>query len=204
MDDLLKNYIKKESMYTEDLNGNVMINAADVALSHMKITGDLIIGDGVGDGNVTLDNVTVTGRTVIRGGGVNSIKIIGGSSLQNIVIARVDGEVRVYSEDGTQIGDVIVDGNDDVIIEGTAGTITVTAPDVTVKATNANIGSAVINGENSRIIVSENSNIESVTVNSRGVEISGTGKITKVEANADNVTVSTIGTRVISAVGHQA
>lgn len=201
MDDMLKNYITKAGTYTEDMDGNVMISVADATLRNMKITGDLIIGDGVGDGDVTLDHVTITGRTVIRGGGVNSIIIIGNSNLQNIVIARIDGEVRVYSENGVQIGEVIVDGNDDVIIEGEAGTVTVTASDVTVRATNANIGSAIINGENSKIVVSENTKINLVTVNSQGADISGAGKINQVQANADSVTVSTVGTKVVAAEG---
>ena len=103
MDNLLKNYLKTAGTYTTDFTGNVMINVAGVTLKDLKITGDLIIGDGVGNGDIILDGVTVTGRTIIRGGGVNSIKIIGNSNLQNIVIARVDGQVRVYTEDGTQI-----------------------------------------------------------------------------------------------------
>jgi len=109
MDNLLKNYIKTAGTYTTDYTGNMMINVPNVILKNITITGDLIIGDGVGNGDVILDGVTVTGRTVIRGGGVNSIKIIGDSNLQNIIIARVDGEVRVYSQDGTQIGEVTVD-----------------------------------------------------------------------------------------------
>src|SRR5665647_1639458 len=121
MDNLLKNYIKTAGTYTTDYTGNVMINVSGVTLKDIKITGDLIIGDGVGNGDVTLDGVTVTGRTIIRGGGINSIKIIGNSNLQNIIIARVDGQVRVYAEDGTQIGDIIVNG-DGSTISG-AGTI---------------------------------------------------------------------------------
>lgn len=97
MDNLLKNYIKKAGTYTTVKTGNVMVNVPNVVLKDIAIKGDLIIGDGVGNGNVTLDGVTVSGRTVIRGGGINSIKIIGNSNLQNIIIARVDGQVRVYS-----------------------------------------------------------------------------------------------------------
>jgi hypothetical protein len=69
MDNLLKNYIKTAGTYTTDYTGNVMINVPGVTLKDIKITGDLIIGDGVGNGDVTLDGVTVTGRTIIRGGG---------------------------------------------------------------------------------------------------------------------------------------
>ncbi len=221
MDNMIKNYIKESGTYTEDLDGNVMINVPDVTLKDMKITGDLIIGDGVGDGDVTLDSIVVTGRTVIRGGGEHSIRIIGDSSIQNITIARVDGKVRVYTEDGLEIGETIVDGSDDVIIEGDMGTVTVVASNVTVTATGADIEAGVvegnnskiivsqnsaikkaeINGEDSRIIVEEGSEIEAVTVNGRGADISGEGRIDKVEAKADDITVSTPGTKVTAKNG---
>ncbi|MGI6584807.1 MAG: S-layer homology domain-containing protein [Lutisporaceae bacterium] len=198
MDNLLKNYIKKAGTYTTVKTGNVMVNVPNVVLKDIAIKGDLIIGDGVGNGNVTLDGVTVSGRTVIRGGGINSIKIIGNSNLQNIIIARVDGQVRVYSEDGTEIGEVTVDGNDDVIIEGNAGNITVLADNVTVTANNADITSASIVGENTNIIVGTTSTIGSVSINAAnsGVEVSGQVNNIQTAANA-------VGTEITVASGGQ-
>lgn len=128
MDHLLKNYINKEGTYTKDLNGNVIINVPNVILKDMTITGDLVIGDGVGNGEVTLDGVEITRRAIVRGGGVNSIKIIGTSKVNKIIIVRVDGQTRVCAEEGTQIGEVVVDGNDDVTIGGDVGTANVIAP----------------------------------------------------------------------------
>ena len=201
MDNLLKNYISKEGTYTEDYSGNLMINVPNVTLKGLTITGDLIIGDGVGDGEVTLDAVTVTGRVLVRGGGENSIKITGNSNIQNITIARVDGIVRVYAEDGTEIGEVIADGNDDVIIEGNFGTVTIVGTDIAVTATNATIESASIAGENSNIIIDENSSVKTINVNANNVKISGDGTVESVTANANNVTVTTPNTTVTAGEG---
>ncbi len=66
MDALVSNYIKTPGVKTDNLTGNAMINIKGVTLKNMTITGDLIIGDGVGDGVVILDGVTVTGRIVVR------------------------------------------------------------------------------------------------------------------------------------------
>src|SRR5690606_17936650 len=123
----------------------------------------------------------------------NSIRIIGNSNIQNIIIARVDGVVRVYSEDGTELGEVIVDGSDDVIIEGTFGTVTLLASNVTVTATDATIESATVDGEDSKIVVEENSTINTITVTGQGTTIEGKGKVESVEANANDVTVNTPG-----------
>jgi hypothetical protein len=201
MDNLLKNYINKEGTYTEDYSGNLMINVPNVTLKGITVAGDLILGDGIGDGDVTLDDVTITGRVLVRGGGKNSIKIIGNSNIQNIIIARVDGIVRIYAEDGTEIGEVIVDGNDDVIIEGNFSSVTIVGPDITVTAINANIESASIEGENSNIIVDENSSVKTINVNANNVNISGDGTVEKVLANANNVAVNTPNTSVTAGEG---
>ena len=217
MHNILKNYIKASGTYTANLKGNVIINASDVTLKNMTITGDLIIGVG----KVTLDGITVTGRTVISGGGVDSIRIIGDSKLQSIVIARVDGEARVYSKHGVKIGEVIVNGSDNVILEGSFGTVKVAVSDVTVIATNADIMQTTINGDRSIIIVGEKSaiktasikgkdakiitqigsKVEIIVANGNNVTVSGTGTIGTVEANANVMTVKTIGTKVIAGKG---
>ncbi|MDD4048206.1 MAG: leucine-rich repeat protein, partial [Clostridia bacterium] len=222
MDNLLKRYYKKSGTYITDVDGNVMINVPGVTLKGMTITGDLIIGDGVGDGDVILDSVVVKGRTVIRGGGVNSIKIIGDSDMQSMVITKIDVKIRVYVDGVLQIGEIIVDGSDDVIVEGgDVGNIMVVASDVTVTVTDAKIASitvegdnckiivsgdstvqlVTINGDNAEIIVCEGTTIENIIVNGNGADISGAGRVGEVEANADNITVSTRGTKVTAAEG---
>jgi len=221
MNNLLSKYIKTAGTYSENITGNLMVNKAGVILKDMTITGDLVIGDGVGDGDVTLDGVVITGRMVIRGGGENSIKILGNSNVQNIIIARVDGIVRVYAADGTEIGEVIVDGKEDVIIEGTVGNVTVDAEDVTVNLVNATVTSATVNGVNSNIVVGSGTTVENVTVNAADVDItveegatvddvvvngadtaiSGDGNVGSVEANANNVSVDTVGTEVTAGAG---
>ncbi len=217
----IKQYIRTPGEYTEVADGNIMINVPEVILKDVKINGDLIIGDGVGNGDVTLDNVLVAGRMVIRGGGINSIRITGNSNIKNIIVARVDGKVRVFSEDGTEIGEVIVDGSDDVIIEGNVSSLTIRAENVKVEANNAEIGSVAIEGQstdlvvgdnsaienltvnanNANITASEGSEIESVVVNKAGANIEGDGKVEKVAANADDVVVKTINTSVSAAEG---
>ncbi|WP_027400072.1 S-layer homology domain-containing protein [Anaerovorax odorimutans] len=221
MDNLLKNYITKAGTYTKDMSGNVMINVSDVILKDMTVSGDLIVGDGVGNGDITLNSVNVTGRTVIRGGGVHSIKIIGNSNIQDVVIARVDGQTRVYCDNEVEIGDVLVDGSDNVILEGDVNNVAITAPDITVTATKANFVSATIKGKNSIMIVSDDSEIETAIVEAEnaqikvetgskiqdvvasgdGVKISGFGTIGTVEAKGDDITVTAQGTSVTAASG---
>ena len=53
----------------------------------MHISGDLYLAEGIGEGDVILDNVVVDGNTYIRGGGENSIIIIN-SSLNQVVVKK--------------------------------------------------------------------------------------------------------------------
>lgn len=87
-DNILKQYIQREGTISVRKKGNIMINKAGVTLINSIIDGDLIIGDGVGDGEVILDNVKVTGRLVVRGGGENSIFIKENSDISTIISGR--------------------------------------------------------------------------------------------------------------------
>ncbi|NLM75439.1 MAG: hypothetical protein GX187_05015 [Clostridiaceae bacterium] len=217
----IKQYIREPGKYTQLSEGNVLVSTPGVLLEDVIINGDLVIGDGVGDGDVTLNNVAVTGRLVVRGGGTNSIIITGNSYVNNIIVARVDGKVRVYTEEGVEVGEVIVDGKDDVVIEGTIRVLTIAAENVKVAAEGGYIKSIAVIGNNSEILVGENSSVEKlmvnaenvsitaekgsevkdVIVNNNGANISGDGRVEKVTANASNVKVTTPNTSVTAAIG---
>ena len=241
MDNIIKEYVNEAGEYTLNVEGNAMINTPEVVLSNSTITGDLIIGDGVGKGEVVLDNVDITGRLLVRGGGTDSIIIKGDSVIGSITIAKINGSIRVYSEDGNEIGQVVVDGKDDVIVEGRFDDIIVLANDTIVMARNASLNTATVEGSGSKLVVEKDSTIknlvlkgtkadvevsgkvEQVTVeklaekakinvdkdgevkevvaNSPGTLIEGKGKVIEVKANANNVVVGTVGTKVAAAEG---
>lgn len=63
-----------------------VIEQAGTTLENKTIPGDLVIAESVGEGNVTLKNVTVLGSVIVKGGGANSIYFDG---------VRVGGMVRL-------------------------------------------------------------------------------------------------------------
>lgn len=94
MDNLIKVYLNKEGIYTTINKGNVMVNVPNVKLKDIIVNGDLIVGDGVGDGEVTLENVTVTGRIVIRGSGKGvKVKAVRGGTATKDVDEKKDGSI---------------------------------------------------------------------------------------------------------------
>ncbi|SMC50800.1 S-layer homology domain-containing protein [Papillibacter cinnamivorans] len=86
LDNSIKGLFNEAKEYTGNVAGSAIVSADGAVLRNMVITGDLIIAQGVGDGNVTLTNVTVQGRTIVRGGGANSIHITGSSSQGELFI----------------------------------------------------------------------------------------------------------------------
>ena len=93
--------------YTENKDGNVLVNTPDVVLKDMKIKGDLYLTEGIGEGDVTLDKLTVKGKTHIRGGGENSI-IIRNSQLGEVVVKKEYNNVRVVLDENTNISNIII------------------------------------------------------------------------------------------------
>lgn len=218
-DNMIKQYIQREEIITRVADGNIIVNSPGVTLKDLTVNGDLIIGDGVGEGEFTLDNVDVKGRLVVRGGGTNSIIIRGNSNVSNIIISRVDGIVSVKVE-GDAIVDVIYvdDDFDDVNIRGTIGSVEVNASDIEVTASNAQINTINILSQASRIVIDTGSRVGTLNVNENAVNakvevqgtvstittraadtgITGSGSVNKVEAKegATGASIETAGTRI--------
>jgi hypothetical protein len=87
----------------QTINGNVVISSADVTLQNTVITGNLLISQAVGDGNVYLKNVTVKGTTTILGGGMHSV-VVENSTLGKVDVNKKTGDVRVLATGKTKIG----------------------------------------------------------------------------------------------------
>jgi hypothetical protein len=105
----------------ETINKNVTINVAGVTLQNMVINGNLLLGEGIGEGDVFLENVKVTGKVTVQGGGENSIHF------KNSVLVEVNidkktgtGTVRIVSEGTTTVALVVV--NSPVTLQETNAT----------------------------------------------------------------------------------
>jgi Iap family predicted aminopeptidase len=198
MDKLVKQYIDVAGTVTSvAASGNIMIRAEGVTLQNLTVKGDLIIGDGVGEGNAILDNVAVEGRTVVRGGGVNSFIIKGNSNIGKVIVSKTTGEVRVDVEGSASVDVVYVDdGSDDVIVQGTIGSLEVAGNEVNVTATDAKITSAVVSGDASKITLGTGSTIVDCSIaGASSAIVANTGSIVStLIVSGDKASVSGTGT----------
>ena len=99
---IIGTYVVSKGTYDKDIKGSVLIRTDEVTLKDMTVDGDLIIGCGAADGKIVLDNVQVTGRLLVRGGGTKAVYCNNGSQMPAVVVARVDDAVKViYDRDST-------------------------------------------------------------------------------------------------------
>ncbi|RCX20999.1 S-layer family protein [Anaerobacterium chartisolvens] len=106
LDKIMSGLFNSSGTYKLYCTSNAVVNTKDVTLKDTTVDGDLYITEGVGDGDVTLDNVTVKGRTIIRGGGRNSIIIRNSRLAGNVIVSKKDGKIRLVAEGMTTVSTV--------------------------------------------------------------------------------------------------
>ncbi|MEG1241184.1 MAG: S-layer homology domain-containing protein, partial [Oscillospiraceae bacterium] len=186
LDKAVSDYINVAGTYHNLVGtGIVVVTAPNIVLKNNKIAGSLLIAEGVGDGEFTLDGTNVAGNTTVRGGGVNSFVVKGGSKLGDVTIARVDGAVRIVTSGGSTIETTYIDdGKDDVIMEGSFGNVSV-AGEVPVTLKGADVKTVTATGKNADITVDKNSKVVTVATAQENTKITVAGTVTNVAATAE-------------------
>ncbi len=199
MSRLVETYVSGAGDVSEDVDGNMIVRSADVHLQNMTIDGDLILADGIGTGDVTLEGVSVNGRILIRGGGSNGVHIIDSTIKGGVTLNNPNNVTNIEVENST-MGTVKL--QTDAIINGdienveVAEGIEVTVASGTVQNMTVSEGAA-----SAAISVADKAGIDKVTVQADDVTIDGEGTVGSVAANADNVAVNTVGTEVTAGEG---
>ncbi|MBI4858247.1 MAG: Ig-like domain-containing protein [Acetobacterium woodii] len=177
---------------TTVINQDVIVQADGVILQNMQIKGNLIISEAVKDGAVTLNNVTVEGKTYVRGGGENSIHINGGDYNTVTVQSTYNGKIRIVATNAAGLDIVVADdvSSDEIILEGTFDTVLVDAPKVKITS----LGTTVIkkmtvseDGAGSTLTLETGSRLDYVVLDGKA-DIKGKGRVVSAYVNADSVT----------------
>ena len=168
-------YVGAEGVSGKTVEGNVIVRESGAPLSGMTINGDLIIADSAD--KVSLDNVKVTGRIVIRGG-ADAVGIKDTTAGKGVLVSSPNGAAAI-SVSGGSVGTVTA--KSDLSLSGSVSNVAVTD-----KAT---------------LTVEKNASVGTVTVSAAGSKVTGDGKVTNVQANANNVTVTSKGTKVTAGSG---
>ena len=204
VDNAIGDIVDKAGEYQKDSEKSVIVNAAGAVLKDMAVKGNLIIAEGVGSGDVTLDGVTVEGSLVLRGGGEHSVVIKGKSKLGTVLVNRRDGKLRVAVEDGAEVEIITVeDGSDDVRIEGEVGTLIVENTEAAVEvAGSAGKVEVPETAAGAQVKVAEGASVGTLNVAApkTNVEVSGSVSSLTVQETAEAAAVTVNAAAAVSSM----
>ena len=177
IDNAIAGYYTAPGTYTKNAvpkvsGGNcaVIVKASGIVIKGATINGDLIIAEGVAQGEFTLDGSTVTGKMIARGGGENSVEIINGSEVDGSVsVEKQGGKIRIVSN-----GKVIkeLEADTEVILEGNFTNISVAegaSVEVRGKAETVSVQGKA------EVVIAKDAKVDSLTVDksAEGAKVEG-------------------------------
>ncbi|MDR1066622.1 MAG: VWA domain-containing protein [Clostridiales bacterium] len=172
--------ITDKSITGQTYEKNLIVRKSGVTVKDTTVKGDLIIGQGVGDGEVTLDNVALNGRLLALGGGSSSVIIKGGKVIQSTVANKTFGETLHLN--GT-FNTITVTAGTKVTVTGTV-TKLILLGDNDVPLNGAAVTSVTASGDNVKFVSNSGSSVGSVAVSANRVAISGDGEVKNVSVAA--------------------
>lgn len=133
--------IQGGQIFTGDVTGDAVIRAPGALLKDMTVTGDVILAEGAAGGETTLENVTVTGRVIVRGGSLQ---------LKNAVVPAVSveasGAVGIAASGGS-ISQMDISGGGNVLtLAAKVNTLRMQGAQSTLKTDGAEIGTLTVTG----------------------------------------------------------
>jgi hypothetical protein len=174
--------------YTGAFSGSVIVNRAGAVLKDLTVTGDLIIAQGVASGTVTLHHVNVTGNTIVRGGGADSIMLKGGCEIECLILQKKDdGMLRIQSEGDSVVSVLsITDGMSDITLTGSFGHVIIDAG-VTVHAVEASVDILDITNSDAAFNIDTSSVITLLNIGADGASVNNGGSVDHINFNAEGI-----------------
>ncbi len=214
LDNIASSYCTEQREYSGINNKNVVINRAGVTLSNSTISGDLIIADGVGEGNVTISKTTVNGRIIVRGGGSGSIYLNGVTANGGVYIDKPNNSnVNIAADRDSAIDNIVVyssnatistkkstknvyltQPNSNVTIAGTVSNLHIDQEGINVNVTGTLSNLNLTNATGAQVSVS--GSVTTLTTGATGcsVNVTSSGRVSRVVNNTENINFTNSGT----------
>ncbi|MCL2046761.1 MAG: Ig-like domain-containing protein [Oscillospiraceae bacterium] len=230
LDNLFINvYMPETGLRNVYLQGGLLIQSPGAELRDVIIDGDIIIGDGVGDGNVVISNSTINGSLVVRGGGPNSITLSNTTVSKGIYVASFGADTRVAVADNSTVpiletvSNVTVSGSgvaQITVLENAMRNATVNLNGVSLDRLSIDGPGAQVNlnsghtmyatfdnaGQGARLDLAANTSVGHLTVSAPGAIVTGSGFVRNLIINNSGAVVSqspeflTMGLNIIATV----
>lgn len=195
------------------ITGNATIAASGVTLKNTVIQGNLYITEGVGTGEVTLENVEVKGETLVSGGGMNSIVFVNtktgvvkvevpdgipvrivasGNSTIDFVATKSEAKFQESGLTGSGFKDIViyVPENSKVSLDGNFDSVIMESPNSKLDILGGTIGNINVsdNAANSEINIASTAKVDNLNCYAKST-VGGTGKINNATISANGVNI---------------
>ncbi len=186
----------------ETVKQDIVINLPGITLRNMIIEGDLYLNEGIAEGDITLENVTVKGKTIINGGA--NIDLID-FSCKEVEVNKGARNARITASGDTKIkrlnlncgvhlkadgiDELRILNDDKVTLEGNFENVNVEGNGNIEVLKNTTINNLRIN-EESDVELKEGSRVKELTVNAPA-RISGKGTIDRARINSNGAVLET-------------
>lgn len=200
-----------EKEETNEEAKDVVVTEDDTVIEGQTIEGNLIIDKAVGEGEVYVNDTTVKGDVIVRGGGDDSIYFDNVSVKGKVSVEKENVRLQLKGDTDISVIEVKeacnIEGKD---FKGTVDTISITdeintSSKVTIEVPANRVeinakASVVVKEDVKKLVISEDAasskvevakdaTVKTVVADAK-VSITGSGQIEKLEANADGITIS--------------
>lgn len=189
-----------------------VVDTDGITLENKTFVGDVLIDEDLAEGSVTIDNCVIVGELIIEGGGSATVTI-NNTRVSKSTVDKDDKPVRIVTKGSTVIKkidisqgctlqpagkgsysfpDVTINRESDVTLKGTFPKVTIKGSKVllTVASGQINYLDVTSSGKYADIILTGKSVVSDAAINAE-CYFHGTGTISLMTVNADNVTYET-------------
>lgn len=189
LNNIIGNLYNTPQTYIDNKGKISIINTTDVTLKDINLKQQLIISEGVGDGDVILEAIKTTEDILVKGGGENSIVIKGDSNIKKIIAWKQESGVRIIIESGANVETLYVeDGSDQVIITGQIDNVVIDSSLNNILFQDAQVKKVIVSGEGTNIEIDEKSKIDTILIGktASNTTVKVDGKVSKIVSEAND------------------
>lgn len=154
-------YMTPTATYTsKQVNGSLMVGVGNISLDNMNITGNLFLTDGVGTGDITLNGTTVGGTIYVRGTGPNTVKLAARSHASSVVLCNPNNAVHLDVDSSSSISGVRVhEAVGSVTLTGNVGNVILLTGKAPLKLSGAIVNNLSVDAKLASITIDKGSEV---------------------------------------------
>ena len=217
IDNILDDVVGVAGVYSNNASKSLLVNTGEVTLKDMTVEGNLYLAEGIDDGNVVLDGVTVKGDIVVCGGGENSIILNNTLVEGTLYVTKYDGKIRIVASGNTAINDtqvlsgakleeddvtstgfgnvqiMAVRQGESIVLDGDFEEVDILAAGVSVTIEDGTVATLNISegATGVSVEVAENGEVNTLLINA-AASVTGNGTIKSAEIKADQVVIDIV------------